>query len=129
MGQGLLTVLVQFAVEVTGLPASVFRPKVDSTYALGCGQTTGSRATLFGGRAVTSAARKLRADLDAGRSLGDLAGRVYAADVVIDDTTALGADVPRIKTHTSFGFATQVVILDEPAASSAWSRRTTWAAW
>ena len=112
MGQGLLTVLVQFAVEVTGLPASVFRPKVDSTFALGCGQTTGSRATLFGGRAVTSAARKLRADLDAGRSLGDLVGRVYAADEVTSDTTALGADVPRIKTHTSYGFATQVVILD-----------------
>ena len=45
MGQGLLTVLVQFAVEVSGLHASIFRPKVDSTYALGCGQTTGSRAT------------------------------------------------------------------------------------
>jgi xanthine dehydrogenase molybdenum-binding subunit len=112
MGQGLLTVLVQFAVEVTGLPASVFRPKVDSTFALGCGQTTGSRATLFGGRAVTSAARKLRSDLDAGRTLPELAGRVYAADEVIDDTTALGADVPKIKTHTSYGFATQVVILD-----------------
>jgi selenium-dependent xanthine dehydrogenase len=112
MGQGLLTVLVQFAVEATGLPASVFRPRVDSTFALGCGQTTGSRATLFGGRAVTGAARKLRADLDAGRRLADLVGRVYAADEVVDDTTALGADVPRIKTHTSYGFATQVVVLD-----------------
>jgi xanthine dehydrogenase molybdenum-binding subunit len=112
MGQGLLTVLVQFAVEVTGLPAAVFHPKVDSTFALGCGQTTGSRATLFGGRAVTSAAGKLRADLDAGRRLADLAGRVYAADEVVDDTTALGADVSKIKTHTSYGFATQVVILD-----------------
>jgi selenium-dependent xanthine dehydrogenase len=112
MGQGLLTVLVQFAVEVTGLAASVFRPKVDSTFALGCGQTTGSRATLFGGRAVASAGRKLRADLDAGSPLGALAGRVYAADEVIDDTTALEADVPRIKTHTSYGFATQVVMLD-----------------
>ena len=112
MGQGLWTVLVQFAVEVTGLPAAVFRPKVDSTFALGCGQTTGSRATLFGGRAVTSASAKLRADLDTGRSLRDLTGRIYAADEVVDDTTALGADVPRIKTHTSYGFATQVVILD-----------------
>ncbi len=111
MGQGLLTVLTQFAAEVTGLPARTFTPKVDSTFALGCGQTTGSRATLFGGRAVTSAARKLRADLDAGLTLADLAGRVYAADVVIDDTTPLGAG-GRIKTHTSFGFATQVVILD-----------------
>jgi xanthine dehydrogenase molybdenum-binding subunit len=85
---------------------------VDSSFALGCGQTTGSRATLFGGRAVTRAARKLLADLDAGLSLTELAGRIYAADEVVDDTTALGADVPRIKTHTSYGFATQVVILD-----------------
>ena len=38
---------------------------------------------------------------------------MYAADVVIDDTTALGADVPKIKTHTSFGYATQVCILDD----------------
>ncbi|MCL4846030.1 MAG: selenium-dependent xanthine dehydrogenase [Acidobacteria bacterium] len=113
MGQGLLTVLTQFAVEVTGLPARLFAPKVDSTFQLGCGQTTGSRATLFGGRAVIGAARKLRADLDAGLTLDALAGRVYAADEVIDDTTALGAVVPRIKTHTSFGFATQVVVLDE----------------
>ncbi len=113
MGQGLLTVLTQFAVEVTGLPAVLFRPKVDSTFALGCGQTTGSRATLFGGRAVVSAARKLRADLDAGASLADLAGRVYAADEVVEDTTALGAPGERIKTHTTYGYATQVCVLDE----------------
>ena len=36
--------------EATGLDPALFRPKVDSTYALDCGQTTGSRATLFGGR-------------------------------------------------------------------------------
>ena len=113
MGQGLLTVLLQFAAEVTGLPGSVFHPRVDSTFALGCGQTTGSRATLFGGNAVKSAAGKLRADLDRGLRLGDLAGRVYAADVVIEDTTPLGAAGSRIKTHTSFGYATQVCILDE----------------
>ncbi len=115
MGQGLLTVLVQFASEVTGLPPAVFRPKVDSTYALQCGQTTGSRATLFGGRAVTSAAGKLKADLDQGLALADLAGRVYAADVVVNDTTPLEAPQPgrKIKTHTSFGYATQVCILDE----------------
>ena len=112
MGQGLLTVLIQFAVEVTGLPGSVFRPKVDSTFALGCGQTTGSRATLFAGRAVTSAAAKLKADLDRGLALGELVDRVYAADIVIADTTALGAPVAKIKTHTSFGYATQVCILD-----------------
>ncbi len=114
MGQGLLTVLVQFAVEVTGLPASVFRAKVDSTYQLGCGQTTGSRATLFGGRAVESAALKLREELDRGKRLADLVGCVFAADVLVDDTTAPGKEKNgRIKTHTAFGYATQVCILDE----------------
>jgi len=113
MGQGLLTILQQFASQVTGLDGSVFRPKVDSTFALGCGQTTGSRATLFAGRAVTSAAEKMKADLDRGMKLGDMVGNVYAADIVIDDTTALGADVPKVKTHTAFGYATQVCVLDE----------------
>jgi xanthine dehydrogenase molybdenum-binding subunit len=112
MGQGLLTVLVQFAAEVTGLPAGYFRPKVDTTYQLACGQTTGSRATLLGGRAVVSAAEKLRADLAVGGHLSDLIGRVYPGDVLIDDTTGLGADVPKVKTHTAFGYATQVCILD-----------------
>ena len=113
MGQGLLTVLVQFAVEITGLPAATFRPRVDTRFALDCGQTTGSRATLFGGRAVIAAAQALRADLDAGHPLAALAGRVYAGEIAVNDTTALGADVPKVKTHTTFGFATQVCILDD----------------
>ncbi len=119
MGQGLLTVLVQFAAEVTRLPAATFRPRVDTTFALGCGQTTGSRATLFGGRAVVSAAQKLRAALDAGATLTSLAGETFAADIFIDDTTPLGAPGTRVKTHTSFGYATQVVILDGRRARGA----------
>jgi xanthine dehydrogenase molybdenum-binding subunit len=112
MGQGLLTVLVQFAVEATGLAAAAFVPKVDSSFELGCGQTTGSRGTLFSGRAVLAAGAKLRADLDAGHSLAALAGRVYEGDIVIRDTTALGAAVDKIKTHTTFSYATQLVVLD-----------------
>ncbi len=112
MGQGLLTVLTQCAVEVTGLDPAVFRPKVDSTFALACGQTTGSRATLFGGRAVKSAAEKLARDL-ATKPLRALRGNVYAADVLVDDTTAPGADTKVVKTHTAFGYATQLCILDE----------------
>ena len=112
MGQGLMTVLVQLAVETTGLPAALFVPKVDSTYDLDCGQTTGSRGTLLGGRAALDAAAKLRADLDAGMTLKQLEGRVYVGETVIRDTTALGAKVDKIKTHTTFGFATQMVVLD-----------------
>lgn len=112
MGQGLFTVLVQFAAETTGLPAAIFVPKVNSTFDLGCGQTTGSRGTLFGGRAMLAAGAKLKADLDAGHTLADLIGRVYASDTVTRDTTALDATTDRIKTHTAYGFATQVVVLD-----------------
>ncbi|HUK64933.1 MAG TPA: selenium-dependent xanthine dehydrogenase [Dongiaceae bacterium] len=110
MGQGLLTVLTQFAAEVTGLPAAVFRPRVDTTFALGCGQTTGSRATLFAGNAVVGAARRLRAALDHGGTLASLIGRVFAADVAVDDTTALGSPGP-VRTHTSYGYATQLALV------------------
>ena len=113
MGQGLLTVLVQCAVEVTGLPASTFRPKVDSTFDLDCGQTTGSRGTLFGGLAVQKAAQSLAADLQDGIALAELTGRVYEGEVLIDDTTAPGHETDKIKTHTSYGFATQLCILDQ----------------
>ncbi len=112
MGQGLLTICQQFAAEITGLKTKVFVPKVDSTFSLGVGQTTGSRATLFAGNAVVAAAKKLKADLQLGFGLEQLQGRIYEGDVVINDTTALGAKVPKIKTHTTFGWATQVVVLD-----------------
>ena len=117
MGQGLLTILTQCAVEVTGLPAAAFRPQVNSRFELGCGQTTGSRASMLAGRAAIDAAEKLKADLDAGRTLSDLVGTIYAGEVRIDDTTAAGElRNGKIKTHTAFGFATQVAVLDENGA-------------
>ena len=112
MGQGLLTVLVQIATEITGLSPVTFDPKVDTTFELDCGQTTGSRATLFGGLAVEKAARALARDLAEGKSLEDLVGSVYKGEVLIDDTTAPGTVSDRIKTHTAYGFAAQICILD-----------------
>ncbi len=112
MGQGLLTICVQIAHQVTGLPASLFRPRVDSTFELDCGQTTGSRATLFAGPAVEQAAARLRADLVRGLGLTDLVGRVYAGEVLVDDTTPTGDVTGRVKPHTAYGYATQVVVLD-----------------
>lgn len=113
MGQGLLTIMTQCAAEVTGLPSSVFRPKVNSRHEVGVGQTTGSRATLLAGRATAEAAKNLRADLDKGLSLDRLAGKVYAGDILIDDTTAPGERKNgKIKTHTAFGWATHVAVLD-----------------
>ncbi len=101
IGQGLLTVLTQIASEVTGLPSTRFKPRVDTKFALDCGQTTGSRATLLAGRAVVDACTKMM----------NGAGREFEGSVLIDDTTPVGTE-PQ-KTHTAFGFATQLCILDE----------------
>jgi xanthine dehydrogenase molybdenum-binding subunit len=46
-------------------------------------------------------------------SLDDLAGQEFRADIVIDWTTPLGADVEEPVTHFGYGWATQVVILDD----------------
>ncbi len=117
MGQGLLTILTQCAVEVTGLPAGIFRPQVNSRFELGSGQTTGSRGTLLAGQSVIDAAKKLRADLDSGLDLAALSGRNYVGEHRIDDTTAPGElKNGKIKTHTTFGWATQVVVLSESGA-------------
>ena len=117
MGQGLLTALTQCAVEASGLPAHIFRPQANTRFELGAGQTTGSRATLLAGRAAATAGARLKADLDRGFALAELAGRVYEGDVTIDDTTALGQTKNgKVKTHTSFGWATQMVVLDSAGA-------------
>jgi xanthine dehydrogenase molybdenum-binding subunit len=114
MGQGLFTVLQQTACEETGLAPSVFNFVIaDTKYDLDCGQTTGSRGTFLGCLGVQDAARKLRADLDAKKTLRDLAGKTYYGEVLIDDTHSLEAKVEKPKTHFAYGFATQVVILDD----------------
>lgn len=115
MGQGFFTAMAQIASEVTGLSPGVFRPRTDSTHDLAAGQTTASRGTLLGGRAVIDAAKKLRADLDAEKSLAALAGRSYAGEITIEDTTPVEGAPPgkKPKTHTAYGFATQLCELDE----------------
>lgn len=113
MGQGLFTVCIQVACEETGLPPEQFAATTDTSEDLACGQTTASRGTTLASLAVRDAARKLRADLDAGRGLADLVGHKYRGDFACTDTTKLGADVPNPKTHMTYGYATQVVILDD----------------
>ncbi|MCK4341736.1 MAG: selenium-dependent xanthine dehydrogenase [Phycisphaerae bacterium] len=113
MGQGYFTICIQTACQETGLPPEVFRATTDTSADVDCGQTTASRATVLGGMAVMQAARRLRAELDAGRTLADLVGRQFRGDYACTYTTALESDVPDPKTHLTYGFATQVVILND----------------
>ena len=113
MGQGLFTVTIQTAVEETGLPPETFVAMTDTEVDLDCGQTTGSRGTMLSCNAVIEAAKKLRADLDAGKKLKDLIGREYRGEWVCNYTHKFGAHVDEPRTHLTYGFATQVVILDD----------------
>jgi len=111
MGQGLFTVLIQIACQEAKIDPSKVKVMVDTNEALHCGMTTASRATVLAGNAVRAAAQKLKEDLKDNR-LEDLIGREYSGECLIDYTTALEARTDNPVTHFSYGFATQVVILD-----------------
>jgi CO/xanthine dehydrogenase Mo-binding subunit len=110
MGQGVHTVLTQVLCEELDLAPAQVKVEVDTCYELGCGQTTASRATVLGGRAVIDAATNLRADL-AGKALAELAGREYHGEVRVDWTSPVGAAAENPVTHFAYGWATQVAIL------------------
>ncbi len=115
MGQGAHTVFRQLAAAELGIPADQIRVVVDTTHELDTGETTSSRATMLGGRAVQRACIALMAALgDRGiAGLADLAGLEFAGEYLVDWTTKLEAAVEEPVTHFAYGWATQVVILDD----------------
>ncbi|HEY3393204.1 MAG TPA: molybdopterin cofactor-binding domain-containing protein, partial [Lacipirellulaceae bacterium] len=117
MGQGLFTICIQFAVEATGLPPKVFtKVSADTTLMLDCGQTTASRATVLAGNSIAEAGKALRAELGRGKTLADLVGQTFHGEWICNYTSKLGKDLDKPggpKTHLTYGFATQVAILDD----------------
>jgi len=112
MGQGVHTVALQTLVTETGIDPRYIDLRVDTATGQETGMTTASRATSLVGNAIIDAAKKLREDLET-QSLTDLVGREYAGEWVVDWTTKPGKEVDAIKTHYSYSYATQLVILDE----------------
>jgi selenium-dependent xanthine dehydrogenase len=112
MGQGLFTVLSQVVHEETGVDPAAMRVVTRSELAVACGMTTASRATALASMAGQRAARKLAADLRT-TAIADLEGREYLGEYVCDFTVPPGTPVDNPVTHVTFGYATQVVILDQ----------------
>jgi len=112
MGQGLFTVLRQVVAEETGIDPAAMDVITRSDLAVECGMTTASRATALATTAAQRAARALAADL-AASPLAALAGREYRGEYVCDFTVAPGTPCDDPVTHMTFGYATQVVLLDE----------------
>jgi xanthine dehydrogenase molybdenum-binding subunit len=117
MGQGLFTICIQFAVEATGLPPAVFsKVSADTKLMLDCGQTTASRATVLAGNSIAEAGKALKAELGHGKTLADLVGQTFHGEWSCNYTSKLGKDLDKPggpKTHLTYGFATQVAILDD----------------
>ncbi len=112
MGQGIHTALRQIAAHELGIDPEQIRVVVDTERELDTGETTASRATLLGGQAVLRAARALGREVE--RSGWDeVVGREFQGEFTVDWTTQLGSDEPDPRTHIAYGWATQVVILDD----------------
>jgi xanthine dehydrogenase molybdenum-binding subunit len=117
MGQGLFTICIQFAVEATGLPPATFgKVSADTKLMLDCGQTTASRATVLAGNSIAAAGKALKAELDHGKTLANLVGQTFHGEWICNYTSKLGKDLDKPggpKTHLTYGFATQVAVLDD----------------
>ena len=109
MGQGIHTVAQQVAVTELGISAERVRVVVDTTYELGAGQTTGSRGTLMGAGSVADACQAALAD-------GCQPGVDYFGEYRVDWTNKLSDGVENPIIHSTFGYAAQMVVLDDEGA-------------
>lgn len=113
IGQGMGTIQTQFVREITGLPLDKIVYHVpDTSSAPNAGNTTASRQTLFTGEAAVRAAKLVKAALDEAGSLEALEGKSYLGEYE-GVTDPMGSEKPNPVSHIAYGYATQVVELDE----------------
>ena len=112
MGQGVHNMAIQTLHQETGIDAHLIDVVVDTDAEIPTGMTTSSRATALLGNAIIDASISLRNDLK-NKSLDQLAGTNYTGKYYCDWTTKPGADVEKIVTHYSYGYAAQLVVLDD----------------
>ena len=112
MGQGVHTIATQVLCEETGIPPEMVVAIADTSAGIPTGMTTSSRATALLGNAILDASKQIREDLKR-QNLKELAGKTYKGNYTCDWTTKPGADVKEIITHFAYGYATQLVVLDE----------------
>ncbi|MFH1118915.1 MAG: selenium-dependent xanthine dehydrogenase [Bacteroidota bacterium] len=112
MGQGVHTIAQQVLFEETGINPEIVEVTVDSNAGIPTGMTTSSRATALLGNAIIDVSKKIREDLKS-RSLKELSGKIYKGHYSYDLTTKPGVEVKEIITHFAYGYATQLVILND----------------
>ena len=112
VGQGLATVLRQIVCETAPIsPELVIMHAPDTDVTPDAGTTTASRQTLFTGEAVRQAALGLAQALKS-EPLAAIEGQEFAGQYRAE-TDPLNSDKPHPVNHVAFGYATQVVCLNE----------------
>ena len=112
MGQGVQNMAIQTLNQETGIGAELIDVIVDTNACLPTGMTTSSRATALLGNAIIDASVSLREDLKT-QTLSQLVNKIYTGRYYCDWTTKPGAKVEKIITHYSYGYAAQLVVLNE----------------
>jgi xanthine dehydrogenase molybdenum-binding subunit len=105
MGQGVHTVALQVAADELGIEPGRIDVIVDTTRAIGFGQTTGSRGTIM-------AAGSVREACAAAETGGRRIEVDYEGTYTVDWTDSLDSGVPNPKIHSTFSYAAQLVIAD-----------------
>ena len=112
IGQGVGTVNLQMLCQTTGIdPKDVVVERPDTHVTPNTGTTTASRQTVFTGEAVRVAALELKKALE-GKTLEELNGYDHTGEYS-GVTDKMGIEKENPESHIAYGYATQLVILDE----------------
>lgn len=112
MGQGVATVCTTIVCTALGLsPSQVIHERADTSRTPNSGTSTASRQTVFTGEAVRRAAVQLKEAMGEG-GLDALEGRTFYGEY-LGVTDPMGSHKPNPVSHVAYGYAAQVVIMDE----------------
>lgn len=112
MGQGIGTVSRQIIRDVTGLKGIAIDVVSSTDSEVVGGATTASRGTFLLGNALLVAADKLKRELEQ-KNVKELVGRKYRGRWFCDWTDGVGEGVENPQTHFAYGYAAQLVCLDD----------------
>jgi len=114
MGQGVHTMAVQTICQELGIDPKWVEVIVDTKSETVCGMTTSSRGTSLVGLAIIDACKKIKVDLERS-DMDHVIGNEYLGEWICDWTSEIGKEKVGVGhlTHYSYGYATQVVTLDD----------------
>jgi aldehyde oxidoreductase len=112
MGQGVHEIARIIFCKETGINPDKVEVKVETSDDLITGMTTSSRATALLGNAVIDACKNIKQDLKS-KTPEQLTGNVYFGKFICDWTTKPDAGTDKPVTHFAYGYATQMVALDD----------------